>query len=150
MIAFPRNLLALLLALFAGCDSSTATTLPTTTMRLGDKLFTLEVANTDKSRESGLMNRDSMPADHGMIFVFPDERILSFWMKNTRIALDIIFVDRHGRVVSTATMQPLDLNLTSSAGPSKYAIEVNAGVVRQQKIRAGEQLQIPPTVTADD
>ncbi len=74
--------------------------LPTTTMKLGSKQFTLEIANSEETRETGLMYRDSMPADHGMIFVFQSPQFVNFYMKNTRIPLDIVFVDPNGVVVS--------------------------------------------------
>src|SRR5580765_5615184 len=72
--------------------------LPTVKMSIGRADFTVEVADNEPEQMKGMMFRDYNPADHGMIFIFPDEQPRSFWMKNTRIALDIIFVDHNGKV----------------------------------------------------
>src|SRR5205823_14752892 len=98
-----------IMLLKAACDSQPAAPLRTTRMTIGSKAFTLEIADTDASREHGLMQRDSMPDDHGMIFVFDQDAQRSFWMKNTRIPLDIIYIDSAGKVVSIAAMKPYDL-----------------------------------------
>ena len=135
-----------------GCDqqsspragaSSRPSGLPTTKMNLGGKTFTIEIARTDKTREHGLMDRDSMPADHGMIFVFKDEQPRAFWMRNTRIPLDIVFVKSDGEIVSVHSMKPFDLSSTRSAGPAKYAIELNEGVATAQNLKPGDKLEIP-------
>ena len=118
--------------------------LPTTTMRIGTEQFTLEVADEDKEREVGLMNRRSMPADHGMIFVFPREERLSFYMKNTYVPLDIIYVDSEGDVVSIHQMQPLDVTSIPSRAPAKYAIELNQGAAARAGVKPGDRLAIPP------
>ncbi len=118
--------------------------LPTTTMRIGAEQFTLEVADEDKEREVGLMNRRSMPADHGMIFVFPREDRLSFYMKNTLIPLDIIYVDADGEVVSIHPMQPLDVTSIPARAPAKYAIELNQGAAARAGVKPGDRLTIPP------
>jgi uncharacterized membrane protein (UPF0127 family) len=135
-------LLSLLLSAL-GCDHSPAG-LPMVTMRLGNKSFQLEVAATEPAQETGLMKRDSMPEDHGMIFVFKDEKVLAFWMKNTRFPLDIIYIDSQGKVVSIRRMQPYDLNTTSSIYPAKYAIELNAGAAENAGVKVGDALNIPP------
>jgi uncharacterized protein len=124
------------LALALGCDSDSkpASPLPTTTMKL---------ANTDPTREFGLMKRDSMPNNHGMIFVFPDETPRAFWMKNTRFPLDIIFLDHDGKIVSFKQMKAYDLSSVPSDAPAKYAIELNFGVVQAAGIKVGEQVDIP-------
>jgi uncharacterized membrane protein (UPF0127 family) len=136
----------------AGCDqaasprsaaSSQPSGLPTTKMNLGGKTFTIEIARTDKTREHGLMDRDSMPADHGMIFVFKDEQPRAFWMRNTRIPLDIVFISADGQIVSVHSMKPFDLSSTRSAGPAKYAIELNEGVAAAQNLKPGDKLEIP-------
>ena len=137
-------LLALLAA--GGCQSAASqpsSGLPTVKMQLGNKPFTLEVAATEESRERGLMRRDSMPADHGMIFVFAREQPLSFYMKNTRIPLDIVFVDRDGKVVSVRQMKPYDLSITPSGAPAMWAIELNQGAAADAGVKVGDQLQIP-------
>ena len=119
-----------LLGAVGGCDSKSAANgngLATVRMPVGSETFTLEVADTDALRQKGLMRRDSMAKDRGMIFVFPDEAERSFWMKNTRIPLDIIYLDAKGRVVSIKQMKPYDLGGTPSDGAAKYAIELNLG-----------------------
>lgn len=89
------------------------------------------------------MQRDSMPTDHGMIFVFPDDQVRQFWMRNTRIPLDILFLDASGRIVSIHQMKPYDESQTSSDFPARYAIELNNGVVATTGAKVGEQLQVP-------
>jgi len=124
--------------------------LPTTTMRLGNEQFTLEVADEDKEREVGLMNRRSMPADHGMIFVFPQESRLSFYMKNTLIPLDILYLDGDGDVVSVHQMQPLDLTSIPSRAPAKYAIELNLGTAARLGLKPGDHLDVPKDAATTD
>jgi uncharacterized membrane protein (UPF0127 family) len=78
-----------------------------------------------------------------MLFVFPDEIAREFWMKNTRIPLDILFLDGNGKVVSSKSMKPYDLNTTPSDGPAKYAIEVNHGAAASSGVAVGDRLNIP-------
>jgi len=128
-----------------GCQPrSNGSGLRTVKMQIGRKTFTLEIADTYDSRTYGLMQRDSMPSDHGMIFVFPDEQPLAFWMKNTRIPLDIIYANSAGKVVSILQMKPYDLNTYPSDAPAQYAIELNAGAAAAAGVKAGDMLIIPP------
>ena len=140
------KVLLLITALWiTGCDSeSRPAPLPTTKMQLGSANFDIEIANQDKTREHGLMQRDSMPMNHGMIFVFPAERPQAFWMKNTRIPLDIVYIDRDGKVVSIKQMKAYDLSTTPSDYPVKYAIELNLGVASQAGVKVGDHVDIPP------
>jgi uncharacterized membrane protein (UPF0127 family) len=129
----------------AGCaDDAARPPLRTVPMTIGSRTFTLEVADTDATREHGLMKRDAMPPDHGMIFVFDYDAERSFWMKNTRIPLDIIYVNSAGRVVSIASMKPYDWSPVPSHGAAKYAIELNVGVASQTGVKPGDILTIPP------
>jgi uncharacterized membrane protein (UPF0127 family) len=151
--AFVTTLLAgLLLFVGADCDGKDDAKypLPTVKMPLGSKTFTLEVADTNANRQYGLMRRDSMPADHGMIFVFAKEAPLAFWMKNTRIPLDIIYVSAAGRVVSVKQMKPYDTTTTPSDGDAQYAIELNKDAAEKAGVKAGMTLELPPGLKAKD
>lgn len=124
------------------------TGLPEITLRLGEQDFTLEIADTPQTRQIGLMHRDSMPADHGMIFVFGEEEVLGFWMRNTRIPLDIVFINAVRQVVSIKQMKPYDLTSTSSDKPALYAIELNAGAAARAKVKVGDRVPIPDDLKA--
>jgi uncharacterized membrane protein (UPF0127 family) len=142
-------LLCSILLTFIGCsagagdDDSRAQHLPTVQMQIGTKNFTLEVADTEQAQQTGLMFRDSMPADHGMIFMFDRAEVQGFWMKNTRIPLDIIYVGSDGVVVAVKSMQPFDLRSTSSDKPAQYAIELNQGAAAACGVKKGDKLVIP-------
>jgi uncharacterized membrane protein (UPF0127 family) len=127
-----------------GASATTKATLPTVTMQIGNKPFTLEIANTFSTQQRGLMERDSMPADHGMIFVFEQERVLTFYMKNTRFPLDIIHINAAGTVVSIKQMKPYDLTTVPSDGPALWAIELNQGAAAAAGVKVGDRLDIPP------
>jgi uncharacterized membrane protein (UPF0127 family) len=130
----------------AGCGRNEPGSLRTTGMQIGNARFTLEVADTYAKRARGLMQRDSMASDHGMIFVFDKEQDLAFWMHNTRIPLDIVYLDATGRIVSVASMKPYDETSVPSGAPAKYAIELNQGAAQLAGIKAGDVLVLPPDV----
>lgn len=140
-------LLSTVLTFTAGCEQNAArqsgTNWWTVPMQIGNKTFNLEVADNYESRKTGLMHRKSMPPDHGMIFVFAEEQPLGFWMKNTLIPLDVIYLDAKGKVVSVKKLEPLDLTPVSSDGPAKYAIEINRGAAAEAGVKAGDVLTIP-------
>jgi len=136
-----------------GCrngSTSNLATLPTVPMKIGSKTFTLEIANDAAEREKGLMRRDSMDDDHGMIFVFADEQRLGFFMKNTRIPLDILFVNAAGVVVSIKQMRPYDVTTTYTDAPAKWAIELNQGQAAAAGVKVGDQLTIPDPARQPD
>ena len=112
-------------------------------MQVGNQPFTLELAATDKARQHGLMHRQSLPDNRGMLFVFPDENDRSFWMRNTLIPLDIVYLDAAGKVVSIKQMKPLDETGVPSDGPAKYAIEMNQGAAAKAGVKVGDVLNIP-------
>jgi uncharacterized membrane protein (UPF0127 family) len=139
----------LMVILLTGCSSSNSSPLglPMTDMQIGSKNYHLEIAGNDTSREHGLMERDDLPVDHGMIFVFPQASVQNFWMHHTRFPLDIIYADNQAKVLSVDSMKPFDeITPHRSAGPAKYAIELNVGQVDSCGIKVGDQLQIPPAV----
>jgi hypothetical protein len=129
-------------------DSTPRPALPTTSMRVGSSTYQLEIAGDDASREHGLMQRDTLSSDRGMIFVFQAAQMQIFWMRHTRIPLDIIFADENGKIVSISRMKPYDETPIPSDAPAKYAIELNAGQAAASGVKAGDTLQIPPAVDA--
>lgn len=107
--------------------------------------FTAQLATTGQERQVGLMFVRSMPADAGMLFVFPDVAPRSFWMHNTLISLDILFIAPDGtiiNIVERATPQTDDPR--PSEGPAKYVLELNGGITRFLSIHAGDKVIVPP------
>ncbi len=107
----------------------------------------LEVADDTASRAKGLSGRTGMDRDHGMLFVFPGEEQPAFWMLDTLIPLDLLFVDRDLRVVSVQTMLP-EPGVTPSLlkrylapSPVLYAVELNAGVAAEYGIGVGATME---------
>ncbi|MCL7979825.1 MAG: DUF192 domain-containing protein [marine benthic group bacterium] len=108
---------------------------------VGGVPISVEIADTRELREVGLMNRDELPDDYGMLFVYPDERIRSFWMRNTRIPLDIAFIDRNGSIINIEQMQAQTDENTISAGPVMYALEMNQGWFASNDVEPGDRLE---------
>jgi uncharacterized membrane protein (UPF0127 family) len=99
-------------------------------LRDGEAYLTIdiEIAETDSARTRGLMQRDGLPERSGMLFRFQQERIQSFWMANTPLALDILFVDADSQIVDIAKYaRPLSPDQIVSADPARYVVEVPAG-----------------------
>ena len=115
-------------------------------VELKGERFTVELAETQEKQALGLMFRDSMPADHGMLFIFPAQGLRSFWMKNTRIPLDIIYFDEELKLVSIAeNAQPCRTRRCPnypSEGPAKYVLELNAGKAAELDLRPGDLLEL--------
>lgn len=115
--------------------------LRTVEVRVGGVPITVEIADTPALRERGLMNRDSLPRNHGMLFVYPDEEVRSFWMRNTRIPLDIAFLDRNGAILNVERMEPQTDENTFSDAPAMYALEMAAGWFEAHDVGAGDRME---------
>ncbi|WP_050774194.1 DUF192 domain-containing protein [Roseobacter sp. AzwK-3b] len=110
----------------------------------GEARFSVEVADDDAERAQGLMNRESMPRSAGMLFVYPAPKRVGFWMKNTLIPLDIIFMDNTGMVQHVHHQaQPGDLRPKFGGDNIQYVLEINGGLSRQMGIARGTQLRHP-------
>ena len=110
----------------------------------GRFLFTVEVAETAAQRQQGLQHRKSLAAGAGMLFDYNRVQPASMWMKNTLIALDMLFIDGAGRVVNVAeNTVPLSLATIPSAAPVRAVLEVNAGTARRLNIQPGDQVLHP-------
>lgn len=162
-----RNLKAILSALIfsLGCSSGesakpTASEKPTSTeapqgssifakktIKAAGKEILVEIADTDPKRSQGLMYRTHMNENEGMLFIFEEERPLSFWMRNTRIPLSIAYIDAKKKIINILEMVPApdsDFNppVYPSSAPAKYALEMNKGWFTQNKIKPGQTIEI--------
>jgi uncharacterized membrane protein (UPF0127 family) len=106
-----------------------------------------EVAATADERAQGLMYRESVPDGTGMLFVFPDVSVRSFWMANTYVALDLAFLDAAFNVVDIVQMQPLVTETVSGRAPAMYGLEVRQGWLAENGIAIGARAQIVFGVT---
>jgi uncharacterized membrane protein (UPF0127 family) len=111
----------------------------------------VEIARSPDELRRGLMWRDEMPRYHGMLFVFGDEKERTFWMKNTPIPLDIVYIDSAARIVSIAeNTTPYSTAAIPSHGPARYVLEVNGGFCRAHGIAAGSTVTLPASALAPD
>ena len=105
------------------------------------KTLTLEIARTENEHARGLMYRREMARDSGMLFIFSENKERSFWMKNTPLSLDLIFLDDRKTVVGVAAnATPFSTEGISVNSPSRYVIEVNAGVAKELGIITGSKI----------
>ena len=112
--------------------------------RNGVHVFSVEMATTDKERETGLMYRKELPDGKGMLFDFSPEQQISMWMKNTFISLDMIFIRADGRILRIAeNTEPQSLNIISSGGLAKGVLEVIAGTAQKYGIAPGDRVAHP-------
>lgn len=104
--------------------------------------FVVEMAITPEQRQAGLMFRTEMAADHGMLFDFGREDDLAFWMKNTPLSLDIIFIRANGVITNIQRKTtPFSTKTLPSDGPARAALELNAGTARALGIKAGDRVR---------
>jgi uncharacterized protein len=104
--------------------------------------FSVEVMRTDAERERGLMFRRYLPNDRGMLFNFDVEQPVMMWMKNTFLPLDMIFMDRSGKVVSiAANTEPLSEHIIPSVEPAYAVLEVNAGTAARIGLKVGDEVR---------
>jgi len=110
-------------------------------IKICNKKITVDVADNESLRSVGLMCRDKMPLDEGMIFIFEKPQKASFWMKNTKLALSIAFFSDKKKLLNIEDMEPMDEDtLHNSQGKALYAIEMNKGWFKKNKITVGCKL----------
>jgi len=115
--------------------------LPTGELRVAEQILTVEIAATPQAMARGLMFREHMPEDHGMLFIWPGDQVVAMWMKNTLIPLSVAFIDRDFRVLNIADMEPHSLRTHPSLGPARYALEVNQGWFGRHSVDAGTRIE---------
>lgn len=110
---------------------------PLQPLKIGDAVLHVEVASDPQARQLGLMYRQSLPADQGMLFRFGQPGIQCLWMKNTFIPLTAAFLDEKGKVVDLIDLEPESLETRCAKSPAVYAIEANQGWFEKHQIRPG-------------
>ncbi len=137
---FPPGFLpgVLSLAVMAACSSSRD--LPAVLLQVGDQTIETELALSPEQQARGLMYRKSMPEMHGMLFSFPRDRVLHFYMKNTLIPLSIAYLDKAGVIREIYDMQALDESIVPSRWPMRFALEMNQGWFGRHKVGVGQRV----------
>ena len=140
-----RAILSVLIVLVA---LAPALALDRTTVEIASKtgvhVFTVEIADTEQARERGLMFRKELQPGRGMLFDFHREQQVGFWMKNTLIPLDMIFIDGRGRIVSIAQdAKPMSEDVIMSGGQVRAVLEVDGGTARRLGIAPGDRVYNP-------
>ena len=103
--------------------------------------FNVEVAKTIEERRIGLMYRKKLLNNEGMLFIFPREKIIQLWMKNTYIPLDVIFISENKVIVDIKkNMEKLSETIVKSRVKSRYALEFNAGLINKLDIEIGDKV----------
>ena len=122
--------------------------LPTAILSLGTNTLTAQIAATDASRELGLMSRTNLSDSEGMIFVFPQPRPVTFWMKDTPTPLSIAYISASGRILETHDMKPFDeTSIPSTSQAVVYALEVAKGWFDRHGILPGDMIAGVPSAT---
>jgi len=133
-----KTILLTILLVLVSC-----TTAPTA--KIADKKINLELAITPAERANGLMHRESLGENNGMLFVFEQEGKPRFWMKNTLIPLDIIFIDSENKIVDIQTAEPCEKEPCKQYFPekqAKYVLEVNKGFAQKHNIQIGDKIKL--------
>jgi uncharacterized membrane protein (UPF0127 family) len=143
----PIAALVLVALVLSGCASAGAGSW----VELKGKRFTVEIADNDAERARGLMFRDELPADHGMLFIHDAEAPQAYWMKNTRIPLDILYFDHQRQLVSMQQRVPScsagdQCPPYASDGAALYVLELNAGQAESIGVKAGDELKFGPGI----
>ena len=117
-----------------------AQSLPLIQLSAGMHLIKAEVAANNEHRQQGLMFRQKMASNEGMLFIFDQNALHCMWMKNTLIPLSVAFLDEQGRILNIEDMQPQTLENHCAVKPAKFALEVNLGWFKQRGIQPGSKI----------
>ena len=140
----PGFVLTSALLLFFACDKKQC---PPAFARINDRTLRIETVDTPQKRAMGLMFRDSLCENCGMLFIFDEPAVQNFWMKNTKIPLSIAFINSKMQIVKICDMEPFDeASRHSSEVPVLYALEVNKNWFSKNRIKTGDSVEL---LTAD-
>lgn len=142
----------LLAGCFGGDDPAPIAAFPTRELTVTgngqSQKLTVELASTEPQREQGLMYRQSLDDSWGMLFLFPQEGMGGFWMKNTYVPLTIAYLAADGTVVDFKDGKPLDETVLTPSAPYRYVLEVNQGWFTRHGFGAGTKVSIPGDLPA--
>ena len=130
----------LIAVLAAACVATAHAELPTIQLRAGMHLIRAEVAADNATRMQGLMHRESLGANAGMLFIFDEAAIHCMWMKNTLIPLSVAFIDEGGTIINIADMQPHSEQSHCAAARALFALEMTKGWFAQRGVKPGMKL----------
>lgn len=109
----------------------------------GEHSFTIEIADDQSERSRGLMFREAMADDHGMLFVFPETQPVGFWMQNTPMPLDLLFIGQDGRVRDILPGEPFSEALIAPSEPVRFVLELKQGTAEKAGIKDGDFMRHP-------
>ena len=115
----------------------------TISIQIKDRIFALEIADNPLSRSRGLSKRESLCPTCGMIFIHRQESTYPFWMKNTHFPLDIIWLDKNGKVVDIKQGQPQNLSILKNKTPAQYTVELNQNIIN---LSVGDIINLPDEI----
>jgi uncharacterized protein len=128
------------LMLPATTTAQSAAAMPVVQLNAGMHLIKAEVAQTDAHRTRGLMFREQLGTNEGMLFVYEQSTIHCMWMKNTLIPLSVAFIDAQGIIINIEDMQPQKLDSHCTKKPATYSLEMNQGWFKQRSIKPGMKI----------
>ncbi|MCX7897926.1 MAG: DUF192 domain-containing protein [Rhodocyclaceae bacterium] len=137
----PRRAMLFVLYAVSLVARAQGTALPTLELAAGIHRIEAEVAATMASRVNGLMFRQQLPPQRGMLFVFPEKARHCMWMKNTAIPLSVAFLEDDGTIVNIADMQPFSEANHCARSPVRFALEMNLGWFARRSLAAGDRIQ---------
>jgi uncharacterized protein len=140
LLAAPLLALACLAAAPSLAQTKAQPPLRTIAVKVGGHALRVEVAETVEQRMMGLMLREKLGRNDGMLFVFEDPGYHAMWMRNTLVPLSVAFVDGDGVILNILDMQPQTDDQHMAAGPARYAIETNKGWFAERRIKAGDKV----------
>lgn len=132
--------LALIVSFVGGCSANEPKGI--VELPVDEAVFYVEIADEPEERQRGLMYREELAEDHGMLFVFPSSETRSFWMKDTRIPLSIAYISSRGEILEIYDMEPLSLDPVPSRYPAQYALELNQSAFERNGIAVGDVVDL--------
>jgi uncharacterized membrane protein (UPF0127 family) len=135
------RLVLVLLVVFFSFSCKKSDVLRTQDIKINQWKITVEIADTRETQEKGLMGRESLDEDKGMLFVYDRDSRKSFWMKNTKIPISLAYIATDGTIREIYDMEPLSTRIVESRYSVRYVLEVNQGAFQRHGIKEGDKVE---------